>query len=95
MIALARAGIHRALFEADRVPTADPDAAEALRGQAKTIAYDLGANLWPGWQDEGIVLTPADLTTGLEAARLNLRLAEQLGRPALPRCNAHWLLGAA
>jgi hypothetical protein len=94
MVALSRAGIHLALTEADRVQAAEPELAAKLRGQAKTLAYDLGSNLWPGWQDEGIELSSADLQTGLEAARLNLQLAEELNRPALPRCNAHWLLGA-
>ena len=94
MISLSRAGIHRALVEADRIAESDEEAAAVLYGEAKAIAYDLGANLWPGWQDEGIELSPADLATGLEAARLNLKLAEQLERPPLPRCNAHWLLGA-
>lgn len=94
MVALSRAGIHLALTEAERLQPADPELAVQLRGQAKTLAYDLGSNLWPGWQDEGIELAPADLATGLEAARLNLQLAEELNRPPLPRCNAHWLLGA-
>lgn len=94
MVALSRAGIHFALTEANRLAATDAEQAAALRGDAKTIAYDLGSNLWPGWQDEGIVLSPADLATGLEAARLNLQLAKELDRPALPRCNAHWLLGA-
>ena len=93
-IAVARAGIHFGLTEAARLEKSDPELAARLRGQVKAISYDLGANLWPGWQDEGVVLTSADLETGLEAARLNLRLAEELGRPPLALCNAHWLLGA-
>jgi hypothetical protein len=93
-VGFARAGIHHALVEAARTEPADPAVASALRGAAKAIAYDLGSNLWPGWQDEGITLTAADLETGHEAAVLNLRLAERLERPALPRCNAHWLVGA-
>lgn len=94
MIAVSRAGIHFGLTEAARIATSDPELAARLRGEVKAISYDLGANLWPGWQDEGIVLTAADLETGFEAAQLNLRLAEELGRPPLARCNAHWLLGA-
>lgn len=94
MIAVSHFGIHFALSSAERLEAGDREAAAALRGRAKAIAYDLGANLWPGWQDEGIVLSESDLATGREAARLNLRLAEELGRPPLPRCNAEWLLGA-
>jgi hypothetical protein len=80
MTAVARAGIHWALTDAQCIETSDPAEAASLRSQAKTIAYDLSSNLWPGWQDEGIVLTPADLATGLEAARLNLRLATELDK---------------
>jgi hypothetical protein len=94
MTALFRAGIQFSLREAERVRASDPEQAADLSGRAKAMAYDLGANLWPGWQESGIELTAADLATGLEAARLNLRLAEELGRPALARCNAHWLVGA-
>jgi hypothetical protein len=94
MTALLRAGIQYGLRETERVRASDPEQAADLTGRAKAMAYDLGANLWPGWQEPGIELTAADLATGLEAARLNLRLAEELGRSALARCNAHWLVGA-
>ncbi|MCA9054757.1 MAG: hypothetical protein KDA75_13030 [Planctomycetaceae bacterium] len=93
-IALSRAGIQLGLTTAEQVAATDPMQAEELRGAAKAIAYNLGANLWPGWEDEGIELTPSDIATGLEAAQLNLRLAEELNRPPLPRSNAHWLVGA-
>jgi hypothetical protein len=94
MVALFRAGIHFALRESARREDSAPELAADLRGRAKAMAYDLAANTWPGWEDEGIELSPADLATGLEAAHLNLKLAEGLGRPDVARMHAHWLLGA-
>jgi hypothetical protein len=90
----ALAGIRFCLDRAGQVAATDATAASTLRGIAKSIAYDLGANLWPGWMDEGVTLGPSDVAIGLDAARLNLRLGVELGRPAEPIGNAHWLLGA-
>jgi hypothetical protein len=94
MILTARAGIHYTLDQARRNEATNPEAARTLRRAAKTIAYNLGANCWPGWKDEGITINPTDLAIGMDAARLNLRLAVELERPAEPMANAHWLLGA-
>ena len=91
---IGRAGIHFCLSEAKKQKDADPKLADELKGLAKSMAYDLAANAWPGWQDEGVVITDTDLAHGLDAARLNLRLARELGRNADILGNAHWLLGA-
>ena len=93
MIAISQAGIHYGLTEAERVKDANGETADKLRGTAKAISFNLAANTWPGWDDEGIVLTQSDYRVGLDAARLNLRLAIELKRDPLPVCNAHWLLG--
>ena len=50
--------------------------------------------MWPGWNDEGIVLGATDLGIGLDAALLNLRLAQELSRGPEVMGNAHWLIGA-
>lgn len=94
MILTAQAGIHFALAQARQLDASDEKAAAELRGQAKAIAYNLGANCWPGWMDAGIVITATERQIGLDAARLNLRLARELCRPAEPLGHAHWLLGA-
>ncbi|MEZ6066016.1 MAG: hypothetical protein R3B90_09975 [Planctomycetaceae bacterium] len=94
MTAVGRAGIHFALSRAQVITSDDPAQAAELRSWAKTMAYDLSANLWPGWRDEGITLTEADLANGLEAARLNLRLAIELDKPLDRQADAHWLVGA-
>lgn len=94
LIALSRSGIQYGLSEAARIAPTDADQADRIKGLAKALAYNLGANTWPGWDDAGIVLTDSDLRVGLDAARLNLRLAIELKRGDEPLANAHWLVGA-
>jgi hypothetical protein len=60
----------------------------------KVIAYDLASFTWPGWDEPGIRLTPADMAKGLEAARLDLELAIALERPDEKVSIAHWIVGA-
>lgn len=91
MIAISRAGIQFGLAEAER--SAGEDGAK-LRGAAKALSFNLASNTWPGWNDEGIELTVSDRRVGLDAAKLNLRLAKELQRDDLPLCNAYWILGA-
>lgn len=68
--------------------------AMAFKAQAKTIAYNVAANSWPGWGDAGVVITPSETAKGLEAARLNLSLAIELNKPADKIAGAFWLLSA-
>jgi hypothetical protein len=94
LILASRAGIQFNLNRASALDATDERAAAEHRGHAKAIAYNLGANCWPGWMDQGISITATERAIGLDAARLNLRLAVELNRPAEPRGHAHWLLGA-
>lgn len=93
MVAISRAGIQYCLSRARQAGN-ETDGGRALRGQAKGMAYNLGANTWPGWDEKGIHLNSSDAAAGLDAARLNFRLAIELKRDAKPIANAHWLLGA-
>ena len=90
--AMGRAAVQFGLSAAAR--EANPKRAEALRSAAKTAAYNLAANTWPGWDDPGVTLTSSDLAIGLDAARTNLRLARELNKPEIALGRAHWLLGA-
>jgi len=69
-------------------------AVDRLRSTAKGLAYDVGSLTWPGWEEPGIDPTPEDLAFGRECARLNLRLAIELKKPALKISMAYWLVGA-
>lgn len=92
LIAIGRAGIQFGLRHA--AATLNNDERAEFKGKAKAIAYDLASDLWPGWDEPGIVLNVTDLVLGLDAARCNLRLAQELQRAALPTSRAWWLLGA-
>lgn len=92
MTMFGRRGIQYGLEQAEQ--TDSPESADKLKSTAKEISYNVGVNTWPGWEDEGITITPSDLTIGLDAARTNLRLAIELKRDAVPMTDAHWLVGA-
>lgn len=92
VVAISQAGIAIALKAADDASTPEP--ANTLRGKAKAIAYNLASFTWRGWDEPGITIDDAAAAAGMEAATLNLQLAEKLNRPAKAKANAHWAIGA-
>jgi tetratricopeptide (TPR) repeat protein len=94
MILMGQAGIRYCLSAsaaAEKNGTAED--ATRLKGIAKEISYNLSVNTWPAWEDEGIVITRSDQRIGLDAARLNLRLAGELKRSPDKVGGAWWLIG--
>jgi hypothetical protein len=73
---------------------ADDEARMAFKSGAKRLAYNMGSFSWVGWDEPGITITPADKLRGLEAARLNLRLAIELQKPFDKVRAGAWLVGA-
>lgn len=57
------------------------------------MTYNLAADTWSGWEDAGTV-EDADRAIGLEASRLNIQLAEEMGFPPERRKNGYWIYGA-
>lgn len=94
MLIIGRAGISYTLAAADRIASDDAEQAEKLKGAAKAMSFNVSANAWPGWEDEGITINRSDSIAGLDLARLNLRLAGELKRDDQIVGNAHWLVGA-
>ncbi len=94
MLAFGRQGISVALRDARRLEADDRETSQLLLGTAKSIAYNLGSNTWPGWDEPGIVLTRSDIAFGVDAAVLNLRLGKELRRGPEAMGNAYWLIGA-
>jgi hypothetical protein len=94
MLALGRAGIDYQLREARRIAADNAERAVELRTAAKTLAFNVAANCWPGWGDDGIVIEAGHIEQGLELAKLALREVQELGLGPRALGNAYWLVGA-
>jgi hypothetical protein len=92
MILAAEAGIGAALAAAQA--SAEPKAALALRTAAKTLAFNAGANCWPGWDDKGVAINRLQALAGLSLAETCLRLVSENGFGPMQEANGHWLVGA-
>ena len=93
MIIIGRAGILYCLGQS-LAPGVDASTVDNLRSKAKAMSYNVGSFTWPGWEEPGINPTPEDLAFGVDCARLNLRLAIELKKPADRVAAAYWLVGA-
>ena len=80
VVAMSRAGIQYCSDQAEKAAASDWETAYALRSGAKRLAFNLASFTWPGWNEPLIVLEPLHVSEGLDAARLNLRLALELDK---------------
>lgn len=88
------AGIKYCLAKSDELAAEDSAMATKLKTFAKIFSFNLASFTWPGWAEEGITITDEDLDAGLEAAKLNLKLVEELGGDPGQLSNSHWSIGA-
>jgi len=72
--------------------SADP-AASRYKCRAKAIAYNAGANCWPGWGDS-VEIKPADIAEGLKLAERSYELVGELGLGDKAIGTSLWLVGA-
>ena len=70
------------------------EGAEFFGARSLGLSYDLASFTWPGWNEPGVVVTPTLQAAGLEAARLNFKLAQEAGSPEGVHKAAHFILGA-
>jgi hypothetical protein len=94
MIDAGHRGINFAIDHAARIESCDPKTAAKLKDAARKISYNIGANAWPGWGDDGFEISPEQRKAGLEAAMLSLRLVDDLNLGPRPTGKAYWLVGA-
>lgn len=87
---LAKLLLQHALNLAERHPARARDYKRA----ALPISYNLAANTWPGWGDGQVAVRDQHRRLGLEAARLDVRLAAEVAPTARRRVNSQWMLGA-
>ncbi len=94
LVLVGQSGINFCLSQAQKIEDTDEALAKDLKSQAKTIAYNVAANSWPGWGDDGVTISTQDIEAGLAAAKLNLSLAFVLSKPNDKISAAYWLLSA-
>jgi hypothetical protein len=94
MVALGRAGILAMLSRAHDLAASAPDKAANWRRAARQLSYNLASFTWPGWGEEGLVISEADRAAGEEAARLCLRLAGELEEDSSSLFASFWIVGA-
>lgn len=91
-VTIGRAGIQYCLGRVNE--SSAPAQRDFFGTRAKALAFNVASFSWPGWAEPGIAPTAEDLAAGMQAARLNLRLAEELSKPTDRVEDAHWLVGA-
>jgi len=94
MLDCGRAGIKLSLAAAEQNSKTDEAVAARLEDKAKTLAFNVAANCWPGWDDDGIALTTEHMRTGLALAEQSLELVRKLRLGDQRQGTAHWLVGA-
>jgi hypothetical protein len=94
VVAMSRAGIQYCLDQGELAAGTDMAQALRLRSLAKQLAYNLASFTWPGWDEPGVTPQPEESALGLDAARLNVRLALELDKGDLALSRAYWMLAA-
>jgi len=94
MLSVGQAGIAYTLRKAKEIRDTDSSRADELQGIAKTMAYNLSVNAWPGWDEKEMTISPESSAIALKLAKQNLMLGLELKRPDDALGNAYWLLGA-
>ena len=73
--------------------SSDPESASRYKARAKAIAYNAGANCWPGWGD-AVEIKPADIAEGLRLAEQSFELVGELRLGDKAIGTSLWLVGA-
>jgi tetratricopeptide (TPR) repeat protein len=91
-INIAYAGIQYALTTA--ASSNDAELTGRLNKAARGMAYNLSSFTWPGWDEAGIGIDKGQIAVGLDAAKVALRLSQELKQDDLLISRAYWMLGA-
>src|SRR5215831_7987465 len=75
------------------VASPDSESARRYKARARAIAYNAGADCWPGWGDP-VEIKSADIGEGLKLAERSYELVEELDLGDEARGGAIWLIGA-
>ncbi|MBN2381297.1 tetratricopeptide repeat protein [bacterium] len=94
MILVGKTGIDLCLAQAERIKEKEPIQSQRLRRIAQMMAFNLAANTWPGWGEQGITLNSEHQKFGLEMALLDYKMATDMDYPPDKIANSLWIIGA-
>jgi hypothetical protein len=94
MLALGRQGYDYAIRKAAEIAASAPETSNKLKEMAKTMAFNLAANTWPGWDDPGVVILPEHIDEGLNFAEKSKQLVEELHLGPNRVGTSYWMIGA-
>ena len=94
MLACGKEGIAHHLKLADALAEGQPELALKLKAAAKALAFNVAANCWPGWGDEGVSIDDAHIEEAIPLAELSTKLVEELGLGPQQLGTGFWLVGA-
>ncbi len=79
-----------------QLESADEKTKENITSRIRAIHFNLASFTWPGWGGgkQPITLTPENRKAGLNAARRNVEIHQQLKSPGKKMGNGLWMLGA-
>ena len=89
-LSVARAVYQAAMSAAEQSPDAE-DRADHLK-VAYMTAYNIAANCWPGWGEEGAAVTDEQRKLGAAFAKAHLEIVSKLDVSA--KANAYWINAA-
>jgi len=92
-IAMGRAGIQYGLSAATEVEQVNPEAAEEIRLKVRALAYNVASFAWPGWDEQGIAPNETNIAFGYDAAKLLIRMCQEMDAEPIKMARAWWLLG--
>jgi tetratricopeptide (TPR) repeat protein len=93
VVALGRAGIQYGLAAASKADEVNPEAAKAIRLKTRALAYNVASYAWPGWDETNIEPNATDVALGYDAAKLLVRMVEEMDAEPIKYARAFWLLG--
>ncbi|MGB3717434.1 MAG: hypothetical protein WA996_23670, partial [Candidatus Promineifilaceae bacterium] len=94
VVAMGRAGIQYGLAASAEAESINPKAVREICLKVQALAFNVASYTWPGWEEAGIEPNPTDVALGYDAAKVGVRLVEEMEAEPIKFRRAFWMLGA-
>jgi hypothetical protein len=94
VVAMGRAGIQYGLGASAEAESINPEAAKEICLKVRALAFNVASYTWPGWDEAGIEPNATDVTLGYDAAKVVVRLVEEMEAESIKFARGFWMLGA-